>query len=208
MKTLTRFTLSLAILVACAFAQMPSPPQFSADISVTNGDGQAMKGKMFFGNGKIRMDMNSQRGEISTITDSATQTSIILMHEQKMYLETQGAGGPGGRRRGPKMPDIKAMAENPCASEKDTTCKKVGKETANGRSCDKWEFTNTADAKQNRTVWVDQKTHIPIKSVGADGTTFEFTNFKEGPQDAKNFEVPKDYQKLDMGAMRQGRDNQ
>ncbi|MCU1284201.1 MAG: hypothetical protein JWO13_551 [Acidobacteriales bacterium] len=208
MKTLTRFTLSFAILVVCAFAQMPSPPQFSADISVSNPDSQPMKGKMFFGAGKVRMDMNSQRGEMSTITDSATQKSIVLMHEMKMYMETNLAGGPGGRRRGPKMPDIKALSENPCASEKDMTCKKVGTETVNGRSCDKWEFTNTTDPKQNRTAWVDQKTHLPMKSVGADGTTFEFTNFKEGPQDAKNFEVPKDYQKFDMSAMRQGRDNQ
>jgi hypothetical protein len=205
MKTITRLTLSFAILVACAFAQMPTPPQFSADIAVSSPEGQAIKGKMFFDKGKVRMDMNSQRGEMSTITDSATQTTYVLMHEQKMYMETQ-VGGPGGRRRGPKMPDIKAMSENPCASEKDVTCKKVGTETMNGRSCDKWEFT-AKDAKQNRTVWIDQKTHVPIKSVGADGT-FEFSNFKEGPQDAKNFEVPKDYQKFDMGAMRQSRDNQ
>jgi hypothetical protein len=205
MRTLKRFTLVFPILLACAFAQMPQPPQFSADISVKSAEGQAMKGKMFFDKGKVRMDMNAQGREMSTITDSTTQTSYVLMHEQKMYMETK-AGGPGGRRRGPKMPDIKALSENPCANEKDVTCKKVGTETVNGRSCDKWEFT-AKDPSENRTAWIDQKTHIPIKSVGADGTTFEFTNFKEGPQDAKNFEVPKDYQKFDMGAMRQGREN-
>jgi hypothetical protein len=207
MKASIRIATAFAILTICAFAQMPSPPQFSADISVTNPkEHQDMKGKMFFDKGKVRMDMNAQGRNMSTITDSATQTSYVLMHDQHMYMETKN----GGPRRGPgaRMPDIKQLADNPCASEKDVTCKKVATEMMNGRMCDKWEFTSGTDPKNNRTAWIDQKTHIPIKTVVADGNIVEFTNFKEGPQDASVFEIPSGYQKFDMGAMmeRRGRD--
>jgi hypothetical protein len=45
---------------------------------------------------------------------------------------------------------------------------------------------------------------MPIKTVTADGTVVEFTNFKEGPQEAKLFEIPAGYRKFDIGAMMQG----
>jgi hypothetical protein len=44
---------------------------------------------------------------------------------------------------------------------------------------------------------------MPIKTVSAE-STMGMTNFKEGPQDAKIFEVPADYQKFDPAMMRQG----
>jgi hypothetical protein len=203
MKTSIRLTVILAILAACAVAQMPAQPQFSSDITVTSAsEGQQTKGKMFFDKGKMRMDMNAQGRQMSMIVDSAKETSYMLMNEQKMYMEIK-TDAAGGRRRGPRMPDIKQMGENPCATEKDVTCKKVGTETVNGRTCDKWEFTSTADPKNTRTAWIDQKTHMPIKTVSAE-STMEMTNFKEGPQDSKLFEVPADYQKFDPAMMRQG----
>src|ERR1700747_2261046 len=121
MKTSIRLTVVLAMLVACAVAQMPAAPQFSTDITVTSAtEGQQMKGKMFFDKGKMRMDMNAQGRDMSMITDTAKQTTYMLMHEQKMYMEAP-AGAAGGRRRGPRMPDVKQMGENPCANDKDVT---------------------------------------------------------------------------------------
>jgi hypothetical protein len=67
-----------------------------------------------------------------------------------------------------------------------------------------YKFVLTADPKNTRTAWVDQKTHMPIKTISAE-STMEMTNFKEGPQDAKIFEVPADYQKFDPAMMRGGR---
>ena len=199
MKNITRISVSLFVLLISALAQMPSPPQFSADMTMTSPrQHEQMAGKMFFDKGKMRMDMNTHGQNMSMISDSATQTSYMIMHAQRMYMEIHGTRSPMGR--GPQMPDVKQFSENPCASEKNTTCRKVGTETVNGRVCDKWEFTST-NASENRTAWIDQKTHIPIKTVNADGTTMEFTNFKEGPQDASHFEVPAGYQKMDMGMM-------
>jgi len=201
---------AIFLFTLSALAQMPGAPQFSADMSVTSPKERgSMKGKMFMGGaGKMRMDMNAEGQRVSMITDGAKHTSYMLMHDQKMYMEMsammEGRGmGPMGR--GPKMPDVKQMGETPCAGRAGTTCKMAGSEMMNGRMCDKWEISS-ANKSEAGTAWVDQKTHMPIKSVTADGTTWELTNFKEGAQDASLFVPPSDYQKFDMGQMmRQGR---
>lgn len=203
MKTFTRLSIAFAILTVCAFAQAPAPPSFSADMSMTSQrQPEPLKGKIFFDKGNMRMDMTTQRGDMSIIRDNAAKTSYTLMHERKMYMEMKDGARPMGR--GPRPPDVKTYdPNNPCAGEPNVTCKKVGEETVNGRDCDKWEFTS-ADASQNRTVWVDKKLHIPVRSVSADSTV-EFTNIKEGPQDKSHFEVPSDYQKFDPSQMMGGR---
>lgn len=202
MKTLTRLGITFAILTACAFAQAPAMPQFSADMTITSqrNPGGA-KGKIYFDKGNMRMDMNMQGRDISIIRDNNAKVSYTLMHERKMYMEMKDGSRPMGRMMRP--PDVKAFdPTNPCAGEEGVTCKKVGEETVNGRECDKWEFTST-DAQKNRTAWIDKKLHIPVKTVSADSTV-EFTNIKEGPQDKSHFELPSDYQKFDPAMMMGG----
>lgn len=199
MKTITRFSIAFAILTACAFAQAPGMPQFSADMTMTSSRmPEPTKGKIFFDKGNMRMDMSSQRGEMSIIRDNSAKASYMLMHERKMYMEMKD--GQRGMGRMMRPPDVKAYdPSNPCAGEEGVTCKKVGEETINGRDCDKWEFAS-ADAMKNRTSWIDKKLHIPVKTVSADSTV-EFSNIKEGPQDKSHFEVPSDYQKFDPAMM-------
>ena len=199
MKTIRRISIVFAILTACAFAQAPGMPQFSADMSMSGPrQPEPIKGKIFFDKGNMRMDMTTQRGDLSIIRDNSAKTSYTLMHERKMYMEMKDGAQRAGRMMRP--PDVKAFdPTNPCAGEEGVTCKKVGEETMNGRDCEKWDFTST-DASKNRTVWIDKKIHIPVKSVSAD-STFEFTNIKEGPQDKSHFEVPSDYQKFDPAMM-------
>jgi outer membrane lipoprotein-sorting protein len=200
MKTITRFTIAFAILIAYAFAQAPGMPSFSADMSMT-GQREPVKGKMFFDKGNMRMDMNTQRGEMSVIRDNSSKTSYMLMHERKMYMEMKDGARPMGR--GPRTPDVKVFdPSNPCASEEGVTCKKVGEENVNGRDCEKWEFASS-DASKARTVWIDKKLHIPVRSTSADGT-MDLTNIKEGPQEKSHFEVPSDYQKFDPSQMMGG----
>jgi outer membrane lipoprotein-sorting protein len=197
-----RLSIVFAILTACAFAQAPAMPSFSADMTMAGSRmPEPTKGKIFFDKGSMRMDMTTQRGDVSIIRDNSAKTSYTLMHERKMYMEMKDGARPMGR--GPRPPDVKAYdAANPCAGEEGVTCKKVGDEAMNGRDCEKWEFTST-DASKNKTVWIDKKLHIPVKTVSAD-QTFEFSNIKEGPQDKSHFEVPSDYQKFDPAMMMGG----
>ncbi len=207
--SLTIAVLSVIVLTPTAVAQVPAAPSFSADMSMVQPRERPMKGKMYMGGGRMRMDMTHEGGKMSMITDPAKKTTYMVMHDQQMYMEMSMdgpmGGGMGPMGRGPKMPDVKAMTDNPCAGRPGVTCKMVGPEMMNGRMCDKWEFAS-ANKSEAGTVWIDQKTRWPIKSVHADGGVMEFTNFTEGPQAASLFAPPAGYQKFDMGQMmRQGK---
>lgn len=200
---------AIALLLAVAFAatavaQIPTGvPQFSADMKATgrSGPGGGMNGKIYFGDKKLRFDMNMGGRQQYMIHDMNTQTSYMVMPQQKMYMEFNSAMGRG-RGPGARMNDIKPVdPSNPCATDTNYTCKKDGTETVNGRSCDKWVFTSKSNPSDVRTVWVDQKLHFPIKTQSSDGDTWELTNIQEGTQPASLFEVPSDYQKMDMGGM-------
>ena len=113
--------------------------------------------------------MKSAQEKKMMITDAAKKTTYMVMPQQKMYMEMSTAM-QGMRGRGPRMPDVKALdPSNPCSASPEMTCQKVGTETVNGRSCDKWEFKSKTDPRTNHTAWIDQKLHFPIKNVGAGG---------------------------------------
>jgi hypothetical protein len=179
-------------------AQIPSIPQFSADMKMAGRDGHIATGKMYWGGSKMRMDMNTGSQDVSLIHDMPRKTSYMIMPQQKMYMELSANNPMLG-----STPNIKPYdPANPCASEEGTTCKKVGAETINGRSCYKWDFKGP---QGGQTVWIDQKLHFPIRNVASDGTTVDMTNVKEGSQPGSLFDVPAGFSKMDMGGMRGGR---
>ena len=190
--------LVVGLFASAAWAQMPQIPSFSADMQSTTHNGQNVSGKVNFGNMHMRMAMSMHGQDVVMIVDLANTNNpkaTMLMVQQKMYMEMNGMG----RQAAPK---VRAYdPNNPCASMEGTTCKKTGVETVNGYACDKWEFTG----KENQTVWISQKMHFPIKTVQQDGTTTEFTNITEGPQDPSLFAIPSDYKKFDPMGMAGGR---
>lgn len=193
----------LFLLSSFALAQMPQP--FSADMSTTSSNGNVnMKGKFFMALPKMRVDMSDTGqhqggpfgGKMSMIMDGDSKMAYMLMPEAQMYMEFPAdAKSPMMQR----MPNLKDLNSDPCAGRQDVTCKKIGTETVNGRSCDKWEVTEKNGNKE--TFWIDQKLHFPIKSQTANGMTTEFTNIKEGAQDPALFKVPAGYRKFDASAM-------
>lgn len=196
----------LLIAVSAAFAyQAPQP--FSADMSTTSASGNLnMSGKMYISMPKMRIDMTNagqqkssgpMGGKMSMIVDGTTKTMYMLMTDQHMYMEFPTDQNSPMTQRMPKFQDM-FKGSDPCAGREGTTCKKLGTETINGRSCDKWEVTEKSG--KTETLWMDQKLHFPIKSIVGDITT-NYTNIKEGPQDASLFKIPDGYQKMDMGSM-------
>jgi len=184
---------------AAAWAQMPQMPSFSADMKIS-GNGEGGTGKMYFNSDRhMRMEMNMHGHDAVILVDSsnpANPTSKILMPQMMKYMEVSAYGaGPGMRQKTPQVHVYDPS--NPCSGLEGTTCKKVGVETVAGYVCDKWEFTG----KDNQTVWISQQLHFPIKSVQKDGTTVEFSNIKQGPQDASLFVVPAGYTKFDPMGM-------
>lgn len=192
----------ILLIALAAVAQVPAMPSFSADMAMkTSARDRGMTGKMYMGAGKMRMDMTNEGGKVSMITDPTRKTSYMVMHNERMYMEL-GAGGPmNPMQRGPRMPDVKPVAgDTPCAGRAGATCTKAGSEMMNGRMCDRWEIASSNKSEAG-TVWIDQKTRMPIKTAMQDGSSWELTNFKEGPQDASLFAPPAGYEKFDMGAM-------
>jgi hypothetical protein len=191
------------LLVTCfAVAQVPGAAPFSADMSVKMKDGKDMTGKVYFGGGKMRQEMNLQGHEVIQIMDFQRKVADMLMPQQKMYMEMP-YGQMQAQHRGPKIPDLKAYDPNhPCAQAEDMTCEKVGTETVNGRTTEKWIFKNTKSGDTS-TTWIDTKLHYPIRMVTKE-TQMDLTNIQEGMPAASLFEIPSGFRKLDMGGMMRG----
>jgi hypothetical protein len=187
-------------------AQAPQLTPFSGDVQITSGRAgraaQDVSGKIYVARDHLRMDMDSgPRGGASVISNFSTKTTDVIMTEQHMYMEFN-ADQAMARRPG-MAPNIKPFSDpsNPCANEAGATCKKVGVEEVNGRTCDHWQITDKQGEVTN--AWIDQKLHFPIKEVTPD-TTWQVTNIQEGDQPASLFAVPPGYQKMDLGQMMQG----
>ncbi len=189
------------LLLQMAVAQVPQISPFSADMQITSmGDRgpRDVTGQVYVGSGHIRMNMDSAGHATVMITDLASQTTDILLVEQKMYIEHK-AGQMPGRNAGNVTQELKSYdPQNPCANQPDITCKKIGTETVSGRTCDHWQITDKQDRVTD--LWIDQKLHFPVKVVSKDSTML-LTNIKEGQPDASLFQVPAGYHKLDMGGM-------
>jgi hypothetical protein len=198
----------LLLAASAVFAQMPQP--FSADMTTTMKNGEKMTGKWYFAPPNMRVDVTSPSpqsergngagmfGNMIVITNVSTQTTYMLMPQQQMYMEFHGdrqnSMSPGLRN----LLHLKPGAD-PCSNDSDKTCKRLGTETVNGRSCDKWEMTDKKTG-QKGTLWVDQKLHVPIRVVNDDGFVMDLTNIKEGSPDASLFKVPAGYKPFDPAA--------
>jgi hypothetical protein len=185
--------LPLLVLLAAMSLLAQTPTQFSADLKYASR-GIEGGGKLYFGGSKVRMDMGAMG---SMITDPGRKVSYMLMPGSKTYMEISTAAR-GGRTSGPDWRMYNAA--NPCADSPEMSCQKTGTGMVNGRLCNKWSFTSKRGAP-NMTVWIDQKSGIPIKSEMTDGTKLELYNIKEGRQSQSLFEVPSGYKKMDMGSM-------
>ena len=200
----------LLLAASAAFAQMPQPQPFSADMTSTRSNGEKMTGKWHFSLPDARLDMTSMPqsdrrngsamfGNVSMIINGTAETTYMLMPQQQMYMELHGTR-QDSMSSGLRPLLLLRSGTGPCSERADMTCKQVGTETVNGRSCEKWEFTNKKTNAKG-TMWIDQKLHFPIKAVDDGGTVTEFTNIKEGPQDPALFKVPAGYKPFDPAAL-------
>jgi hypothetical protein len=202
----TNSTIFFAMLSLLPWALAQAPIQqltpFSADMQFSSTRGSStheMDGKIYLTQGHMRMEMQAgPRGQSIMITDFATKTTDMLIPQQHMYMEF--TADETQMHRPGMMPSVKPFRDpsNPCASEDGTTCKNLGVEQVNGRSCDHWQITNKDGKVSN--VWIDQKIHFPIKTVTDDGT-WQLSNIQEGQPDASLFQIPAGYHKMDMGGM-------
>jgi len=195
-KLTTCIVLGLAVSSLCV-GQSYTPQPFSADITVIGKNAsENMTGKYYFSPPNFRMDVNAKGHKMSSILDGNTQTNDMVMHDQRMYMETRTNQPNPMMFPLPKVENAYDLNKPCAAARRGGTCQKVGTEMINGRLCDKWQGVS---AQGTDTLWLDQKLHIPMKTVGPDGRGMELSKVVEGKADASLFQPPAGYRKMDLG---------
>jgi hypothetical protein len=162
---------SLLILLFASASSVAGENQveFSADIFQSMPQQEPQQGRIYIGNDQVRTDISVGGKTMIQIIDIKQQTAYMLEPEQKSYMERKA--GPGELRPGG---GAAAKDANPCAGMQNLVCNRIGVETVDGRSAEKWELENTTQAQAGKMViWIDQKRHIPVRQSLPDGTTME-----------------------------------
>lgn len=152
-------------------AQAADTVQFSADMVSSGPEMPAATGKMFVGDGRVRIEMTQDGREVVRIHDQQRQMEWILFPAEKRYLEH--AAPAGASTAAPSPPSAE---DNPCAGLQDVSCQRIGTEQVGGRDAIKWEMTVTRDGKTlTGAQWLDVQRGLPVKYVMPNGQTMELT---------------------------------
>ena len=187
-----RSILILGLLMTCpaAFAQA----DFSADIA--SAASNTFHTKIFSTKDKLRFQGEDKLGRTNSImiVNLASLTSIVLIPQQRQYVENKEAQIPGQGVTFFQAKDV----EDACANWQRVShgekgkCHKVGHDTVNGRDAVKYEVS--LEKGNPSPVWIDVKLHFPVKWQNS-VSSGELKNIQEGPQPAPLFEIPAGYVK-------------
>lgn len=172
--------------------------EFSADL-VRQKPAGAANSKVSVSGGKVRLETEGQAHPNYVILSLTQRQSAMVLPDSKSYVVS-----PPGRVPSSIPFFIVDDPDNACAAweksvSKPKTCAKLGDDTINGRSAVK--YTGTSSNGDTGTAWVDRKLRFVVKWEGEKGAA-ELQNIQEGPQAASLFEIPTDYEKLDLAAAR------
>jgi len=178
----------IAVLFAVIFtAASVFAAEFSADtISTFQGDKQ-LKGRLFFKTDRFRMEMKPHNDmSMVIITRLDKKVAWNLMPETKMYMEI-----PFDMKNKPKIDE---------KYEGEIERKEVGRETIDGHPTIKYLITYKVDNDKHQVYqWLATDIKMPVKTAAVDGSWGqEFKNIKMGSQSYSLFELPTDYQKMQM----------
>jgi hypothetical protein len=183
----------LFALCASALAQ-----EFSADL-VRQKPAGAAKSKVFVSKERVRMETEGQAHPNYVLLNLAQRRSSMVLPDNKTYILSPAGQVPSSIPFFTIDDPDNACPEWEKSVQKPKTCKKVGNDTVEGRSTVK--YTGVAGNGDSGTAWVDRKLHFPIKWEGEKGAA-ELQNIQEGPQAATLFQIPSDYEKMDVTAAR------
>ena len=210
--------LSLRMITAFAFGLVAAAAwaqDFSADIVNLSAASNTFHTRIFSTKNKLRFQGEDKAGRTNSImiVNLAARTSMVLIPQQKQYIESKQPQIPGQGVTFFQAKDVEnacgewqKMAqseegEKPEKGEKKeeiekNKCQKAGHETVNGRDTVKYEDTASKEAG---SIWIDAKLHFPVKWKNAVGAG-ELRNIKEEPQAAELFAIPEGYTKRSFGS--------
>lgn len=167
--------LSAAVVVSATVSAQAQTPgvQFSAEMLTHGPDAPPTTGKMFVGDGRVRIEMVQDGREIVRISDHQRRMDWVLFPEQKNYIEHAASQGVEVNA----APAVQPSAEtNPCTGLQNVTCQRIGEEAVAGRPAIKWEMLVTRDGKTlTGTQWLDVERGLPLKYQMPNGQSMELT---------------------------------
>lgn len=167
----------IGFLIAATSGAICAATEFSADTVQQGPQGEMSSGKMFVGDGRVRIEMSHQGQQVIRITDEKRGVEWVLLPDQKKYME-QKLGPPQGQAPGGKS----AVADNPCGDMPGLTCNKLGEEDVGGRTAVKWEMVATHQGQTMKsTQWIDKERGVPLRQELPNGqkTELEFVAMEE-----------------------------
>ena len=174
------------VTILLLVAGLARAAEFSATM-VTKAGSMEIPGKTYVKGNKVRNEVQAAGLASIHILRPDKNLMWIVMPQQKAYMEM------------PITPEAQqkmlALTDNQKAA-----MKKVGTETVNGYTCDKYETTMSHQGKSMKVFsWVATDLGMPIKIVSEDGSfSMEYKDIKPGQVADSLFEVPQDYQKMKM----------
>ncbi len=154
--------------------------------SMETGDGReesttimAVKGKFTY------VDVISESTHISTITDTAARSTVVLLHEDKMYMKM-----PDGSYQAPNINEGSDLSE----AEKVKMVKSSGKEKIAGKTYDYDKITVNGNISQ--TYYFEEGTD-KWKYWRTDEALMEIIEYGN-KVDENLFRIPKGYSKMEM----------
>ncbi len=144
--------------------------QFSAEMVSRGPDTPPSTGKMYVGDGRMRVEMMQEGREIVRINDQNRHIEWILFPDQKSYLERAAPEGEDG----PAPMPAPSAETNPCVGLQGVTCHRAGEEDVAGRPAIKWEMTVTHDGQTlSGAQWIDVQRGLPLKYLMPNGQSME-----------------------------------
>jgi len=202
-RSIVRISSLFAVVLAASLALAQA--EFSGEIVDLQKPGTPTTAKLYFAKDKVRIEAqaNGPHGGGVIIMNFATQTSDVLMPQQRMYMEMPvQAQGQRQMYSFFEAGDVQDACGDwqKVAHTQAGSCHKVGTDAVNGRSAVEYEATSSSG--DITRVWLDAKVRFPLKWQGKNSGG-ELRNLQEGSQPASLFEIPAGYTKMDMGAMMQ-----
>lgn len=198
----TQFCLWLAATTTCLILAVPAfagpgiNAEYSAEEVVETAD-SATKTKVYSTPTMERREMSEGGQQMISIARHDKKVTWMLMPEEKMYMETPI--GQSAEKKEEKT-DLSAykIEQTP-----------MGQETLNGIVMNKGKMIMTGKdgSKMGGFMWTTKEGIIAkmdalsVEKAKKDRFKLEMTNLKIGKQPANLFEIPKGYEKMDMGAM-------
>jgi hypothetical protein len=168
------------------WAGLAQAAEFSASM-ITKASGMEIPGKIYVKGDKMRNEIQAQGQTIINIMRPDKKVVWIIMPQQKAYMEM-----PITQETQQKMMTL--------TEKQKAKMKKVGTETIEGYTCDKYETTMDHQGKSTTMyTWIATDLGMPIKVVSQDGSfSTEFKDIKPGEMADTLFEAPQGYQKMKM----------